>query len=473
MEKKELFAEIEDRRADLEALATTIWETPELGLHEEESARTLGGALKDAGFSVDYGVGDLSTAFIASYGSGEPEIGVLGEYDALPGLSQSVSTERDPIEPGGPGHGCGHNLHGTGAVGGAIAAKHFLEATDNSSVGTIKYFGCPAEEILVGKPYMAREGVFDGLDAALAWHPSDLSTVRFGTANALNSIEYQFTGEAAHAAASPEAGRSALDAVELLNIGVEYLREHIPNEARIHHVITDGGNAPNVVPADAAVWYYIRASTRETVENLTDRITDVARGAALMTDTEVSPRFVTGCYDYQPNETLGWEVWKNMKEVGEIEYTTADLEFASELQTTIDEDDRTSRLSRLPDELREEVHSNALHPTPVEPFDNGYRSPGTADLGDVSWIAPTVQFRGATWPVGTPAHTWQAVAANGGYGRTAVVFAAKVFAGTIYDLLTDHDLRDQIQAGFTSEIGDAAYESPLPDETTPPFDMTA
>ncbi|MFT4931756.1 MAG: aminobenzoyl-glutamate utilization protein B, partial [Natronomonas sp.] len=257
MSKTEAFEWIDDHGDRLQDVGLRIWETPELGLHEEKSAEILAGELADAGFDLERGIGGMPTAFVATYGEGDPRIGILGEYDALPGLSQRVSAERDPVEEGEPGHGCGHNLFGTAGVGAAIAIKERMAAGDLD--GTIAFFGCPAEETLVGKTYMARAGAFDDLDAAVTWHPGDLSMPTKSRSNALNSLMFTFEGVSAHSAGAPDAGRSALDAVELMNTGVEFMREHVSDDARLHYTITDGGQAPNVVPDTATVWYYVRA----------------------------------------------------------------------------------------------------------------------------------------------------------------------------------------------------------------------
>ena len=466
MNKDELFAVVDAEEDRLHEVARRLWENPEVALSEHESAGLLSAELEQEGFEVERGVGGLETAFVATFGTGPPTIGLLGEYDALPGLSQKVAAEREPVKAGEPGHGCGHNLHGVGALGAAFAAKRAIES--GTLDGTVAYFGCPAEETLVGKVYMARAGAFDDLDAALAWHPADVSSVRLGSANALDSIRYVFEGESAHAAAAPESGRSALDAVQLLNTGVEYMREHVPDEARVHYVIDEGGEAPNVVPATASVSYFVRAPTREGVEQLASWLDDVADGAALMTQTEVRREFVTGCHPYLANETVGMEVWENMERVGAIEYTAEERAFATELQETISGAEFESRISRYPEQLREELRERAVYPEPVEPFDRGQRSAGTADLGEVCWIAPTVQFRGATWPVGTPAHTWQAVAANGEFGLRGVTFAAKVMAGTVYDLLADPSILDDARVEHQEATGGRGYESPVPEDAEVP-----
>ena len=471
MSKTELFDRIDADEPHLHSIAQQIWETPELGLHEEQSAAVLIQALEDGGFDVETGIGGMPTAFVASYGDGAPKIGILGEYDALPGLSQRVTAERDPVERGGPGHGCGHNLFGTAGVGAALALREAIDAGDVD--GTVVFYGCPAEETLIGKTYMARAGAFDDLDAALTWHPGDLSTPWTGSTNALNSLTFTFEGVSAHAGGSPDSGRSALDAVQLLNTGVEYMREHVSDDARLHYAITDGGDAPNVVPAEATVWYYVRAPDRAEVERNTAWLRDIAEGAAKMSQTTVSERFLTGCYDYRANGVVSDVLWENMEAVGPIPYDEDDREFAAELRATVPKDRLESRLAELPEEVAESISEEPLYSEPIEAFDGDEQSHGSTEVGDVSWIAPTAQFRGATWPVGTPGHSWQVVAANGDFGQKGVGFAAKVIAGTAYDLLSDAETLDRAREEFEAEIGRGAYESPLPDEAEPPFDVTA
>ena len=334
MSKDTVHERIEDRRTELVALTRDIWENPELGLQETDSAELLADALAAEGFTVDRGVGGMETAFVASYGTGGPAIGILGEYDALPGLSQKSVARREPVEEGAPGHGCGHNLFGVGSLGAAVAIREAIERGDLD--GTIRYYGCPAEETLVGKVYLARAGAFDDLDAALTWHPSQVSAPWKSRSLAMNSIEYTFRGQSAHAADSPESGRSALDAVELMNTGAEFMREHVTDDARLHYSITNGGGAPNVVPAEASVWYFVRAPTRAQVDRITDWLDDVAEGATLMSQTTVERRFLTGCYDYIANDVLSDALLANMRELGSIPYTDEDREFAAELRDTLD-----------------------------------------------------------------------------------------------------------------------------------------
>jgi len=468
MTKATIHERIEERRTDLVSLTRNLWENPELGLQETESAELLATQLDDEGFTVNRGVGEMPTAFVASYGSGKPTIGILGEYDALPGLSQKSVARKEPVDGGAPGHGCGHNLFGVGSLGAAIAVKEAIERDDVD--GTIRYYGCPAEETLVGKVYMARAGVFDDLDAALTWHPSHVSAPWKARSLAMNSIEYSFSGQSAHAAASPESGRSALDAVELLNTGVEFMREHIIDDARIHYSITNGGGAPNVVPATASVWYFVRAPSRKSVDRITDWLDEVAQGATLMSQTTVDRRFLTGCYDYIASDTLSDILLSNMRDSGTIPYSDTDRTFAAELQATLDESTIENRLRGLPEQRRAEAREQALYANPMESFDDGTVLSGSTDVGDVSWITPVAQFWGAAWPVGTPSHSWQAVAANGDFAAKAAVYAAKVLAGTAYDLLSTPTIVEAAATELRSKRSHE-YESPLPEAAEPPVDM--
>ncbi len=471
MTRASVFEDVEHERERLLSMAQRIWETPELGLHEEKSVRVLIDRLSEEGFDIEEEIGEMPTAFRASYGNGDPTIGILGEYDALPDLSQKVKSEHDPVEPGGPGHGCGHNLFGVAGVGGAIGVKRAIERGDVD--GTIEFYGCPAEETLVGKVFMARDGAFDHLDAAITWHPATLSTPTLDRSLALDSIQFTFEGISAHAAASPESGRSALDAVELFNTGVEYMREHVSEKARIHYVITDGGDAPNVVPAEATVWYYVRAPTRDEVERISDWLTEIAEGAAMMTQTEVNRQYITGCWDYLPNRTVSDVIWETMRELGDVGYSDDDRTFAGELKETVPDEQVRASLEDVPEEYVDEIRAAAIYDTPVPPHAEGTVGGGSTDVGDVSWITPTAQFRAATWAVGTPGHTWQATAANGDFGKKGAIYAAKVLSGTAYELLENPDIVAEATDEFDGVTGEQSYETPLPPGTEPPFDMTS
>ncbi|WP_018962555.1 amidohydrolase [Coprothermobacter platensis] len=295
----------------LSEVSDTIWDYAEVGFQEFKSSKLLADELEKAGFTVERAVAGLPTAFVATWGSGSPRLGFLAEYDALPGLSQKVTTHREPVKEGAPGHGCGHNIFGAGVMGAVIALKE--EMKEDKLPGTIVFYGCPAEELLAGKVFMARAGLFDDLDCALTWHPMGFNMVSLGSMTAMNSVKFTFHGIPAHAAASPEQGRSALDAVELMDIGANYLREHVVQEARIHYVITNGGGEPNVVPPEAQVWYYVRAPKRKDVDAIFERLVKIADGAAMMTDTTYDMKFSTACYDVLPNKALATLLNDSMK----------------------------------------------------------------------------------------------------------------------------------------------------------------
>ena len=466
--KQRLFADVDEQAERLDELALDLWEHPELGLHEERSSERLRESLAEAGFDVDAGVGGMPTAFVASYGGDGPTIGILGEFDALPGLSQAVSTERDPIEEGAPGHGCGHNLFGTAGVGAAIAVARAIDRGD--ATGEVRFYGCPAEETLVGKTFMARDGVFDDLDAAVTWHPSDHTAPQRGSSLALDSLSLRFEGESAHAAVSPEAGRSALDAVQLLNTGVEYMREHVPEEVRVHYNVQEGGSAPNVVPAEASVWYFVRAPTREGVERVTAWLREIADGAATMTRTEVSERYYTGCHRLVSNGAICDTFRENMAELGGIEFDDEAHALAAELRETLPERAIEESLATFEPPHDEAAADAALYGTPMDAVDEGESGGGSTDVAEVSQITPTAQFRATTWALGTPAHSWQAVVANGDFGRTAVPYVAKLLAGSTFDLLTDGERLAAAREEFEREVD--GYENPLPQDTEPPFELT-
>lgn len=468
MRKQALFETVEEESERLVELSRRIWETPELGMHEYESSEMLVDALRDEGFDVDVGIGGLPTAFVASFGDGGPRIGILGEFDALPGLSQRVTARRDPIEEGAPGHGCGHNLYGVGSLGAAVAVKRELERTDTA--GTVVYYGCPAEETLVGKVFMAREGVFDDLEACLAWHPMHLTYPRTGGSSlAMDSLEFQFEGESAHAAAAPDAGRSALDAVQLLNTGVEYMREHVSDSVRVHYTISNGGSQPNVVPSTASVWYYIRAPNREEVEFVSEWVQDIAVAAAAMTRTDLDTSFLTGVYNYTFNDRLNEAFLENMRSAPSLEYDDRDRRFATDLRETLGEETMANQLARIPDAHRERIGDADMFTEPLEPFS---LVSGSADTANVSQITPFAMFRAACWPVGTPPHTWQATAANGDFAVNGMLYASKVLAATACDLMTDSSLLEAVQREFEAEVGWGTYEDPLPPDAEPPFHLT-
>lgn len=451
----------------LSTVAKDIWDHPQIALQETYASELLARELEADGFSIEWGAGGMSTAFVATWGSGDPIIGFLGEYDALPGLSQTVSAEREAIDPGGPGHGCGHNLYGTACMGSVMALKRAMER--DGVGGTIRYYGCPAEEQVVGKVLMARDGVFDDLDAAITWHPGSTNLVWNGSSLALNSFKVNFHGVASHAAAAPHLGRSALDGVMLMDVGMNYLREHVISEARIHSVVTSGGEAPNVVPAFAQIWYYIRAPEREQVDAMYERVLDIARGAALMSGTTHDIEFIAGCYDVLPNNTISDLMLKNMQAVDDLAFTAEERRFARQLQATFPDKAVQGAFDRMQKSTQKDTISESIENplwTQVLPHaDAGLPVEGSTDVGDVSWITPTGQITTCCWPLGTPAHSWQMVASSGSsIGSKGMLFAAKAMAMTGLDLLRNPDLLEKAGEEFAEARGGVTYKSALPDE---------
>lgn len=425
------------------ALSQQLWQWAEVGLQEHQSARLIADELVKIGFSVERGVAGMPTALTASYGRGRPFIGLVAEYDALPGLSQKALPQSEPLEEGGAGHGCGHNLLGIGSLAAAGAIKYILER--KKAPGTVKLFGTPGEEILTGKVLMAKEGVFKGIDAVITWHPWDENTVWGGSSLAINSVKFSFQGIAAHAAFSPEKGRSALDAVELMNIGVNYLREHISPEARVHYVITKGGEAPNIVPPLAEVWYYIRAPKRTQVEEIYTRIVDIAKGAELMTGTSVEIGLISGCYELLTNQALANLIYSNFEKVGPPQFSAEEARFAA-------------MLAESSGIRSEEVLDSCLHPP-----NPSFVLPGSTDLGDLSWLAPAANLAVAAWPRGVVPHSWQACASAGmGIGFKAMIVAAKVLALTAWALLSCPEELARIGAEFNRATTGFEYKSLLP-----------
>jgi len=451
-------------------IASEIWEHPQVALQENYAAALLADELQAAGFTVEWGIGQMPTAFIASWGTGAPIIGFLAEYDALPGLSQKVSTQKDPIVPGEPGHGCGHNLFGTACLGSVTALKKAMEA-DNIN-GTIRFYGCPAEETLLGKIYMAKAGVFDDIDAAISWHPGDTNIIWNGSSLALNSFKVNFYGVASHAGGSPHLGRSALDGVMLMDVGINYLREHVIQEARIHSVITSGGQVPNVVPAFAQVWYFVRAPHRDQVEEIYARVLDIAKGAALMSGTRHEIEFITGCYDVLPNKVLSSLLLEKMQQVNDLSFTDQERHFASELQATFPEGSLKQAFEGLQEatslEIPAEKIQDPLWEQVLPHSENPQQMGGSTDIGDVSWLTPTGQLTTCCMPLGTPGHSWQTVAASGSsIGMKGMLFAAKGMALAGLDLLTMPDLLSQAKADFKQAKKGKEYISPLPEKAVP------
>ena len=429
-----------------DGMQKAIWGKAELGFLETESSGILQAHLKEHGFTVEAGLAGMPTSFVATYGTGGPVIGLLAEFDALPGISQDTVAHRQPLEGGG--HACGHNLFGTGSVAGAVAIKNWLESTGHQ--GTIKVFGTPAEEGGGGKVYLVRDGFFEGVDIVLDWHPASQNAVNVTTGTAIQMVDYTFHGKPAHAAGSPDKGRSALDGVEALNYMVNMLREHVPTASRIHYVISNGGEAPNIVPETATVSYYIRHPKRDELQKLVTWINQAAEGAAQGTQTTVTPEIIAGFYEKLPNRKLAELVQKNLEIVGGVHYDERERKLAEGIAEGLG----------LPDSA---VNSAAV----VQPLADEAPSQGggSSDVGDVSWNVPTVSFGTASFVPGSPGHSWQNVAAGGTtIGTKSLINTAKVFALTAIDLYTNPSLVSEAKEEFDSRRGAGfTYESLIGD----------
>ena len=457
-------------------MSDAIWDVPELAYHETRSAQLQLDALKALGFEdIRTNLADIPTAFSARWGSGKPVIGILGEFDALASLSQKANCPvRTPVEEGGNGHGCGHNLLGAGSMAAAYAVMEYLKATGKP--GTVIYYGCPGEEGGSGKSFMARDGVFDELDAALSWHPSVANNLWTGS-KANFAVKYSFKGLSAHASAAPHLGRSALDAVELMNVGVQFLREHVPTEVRMHYAITDaGGVSPNVVQPRAEVLYSLRADSIALVQEVYQRVNDIAHGAALMTGTEVNIQFIKSSANLLPNWTLNKILHDNMEEVPLPALTQEDMDFAQTIYDGLERKTNpyASNLPHLNAEqtawLRRQPQAPIAHC--VIPYHTvQVRSKGSTDVGDVSWVVPTAQLRAATWAVSTPAHSWQATAqGKSPQAHKYTLYAGKVLAGAAIDLINDPDTVANAKVELEELRDHKPFVSPIPKDVKPPID---
>ena len=425
-------------------VAKQIWSFAEVGYMEEKSSALLQSELRTAGFTVKAGVAGEPTAFIAEYGSGKPVIAILGEFDALPGLSQDSVPERKPLRAGGPGHGCGHHLFGTASAAAAIALKQWMQA--NNVKGTLRMIGTPAEEGGSGKVYMVRDGVFNDVDAVIAWHPGDDNSVTGERSMANITGKFRFHGISSHAAAAPERGRSALDAVEVMDVMTNFLREHVPDGTRIHYVITNGGRAPNVVPDEAEVYYYVRHVDMTVVKDVWNRVVNAAKGAALGTGTTYDLQLVGSVYSLLPNETLAKVQQRALERVGGYTYTPEERAFAERLQ-------KSDAFTAVPLETTAKV----------KPLSIGAAGVASTDVGDVSWVVPTTQLSAATWVPGTTAHSWQAVAAGGTtIGYKGMMVAAKTMALTGADLFSAPATVEAAKAELVAKRGPSfKYETAL------------
>jgi aminobenzoyl-glutamate utilization protein B len=440
--------------ATYDKLQKTIWANPELGFLETNSSGLLEQHLRDNGFTIEKGVAGMPTAFVATYGSGSPVIGLLAEFDALPGLSQDTVPYRKPIKDGAPGQGCGHNTFGVASSAAAVSISKWLAA--NKQSGTIKVYGTPAEEGGAGKVYLVREGLFKGVDVVLDWHPSSVNAVTTNGGTAMVMVDYKFYGKPAHAAGNPWKGRSALDAVEAFDYLVNLLREHVPTSSRIHYVIPDGGFAPNIVPEYARVSYYIRSPKRDILNTLTEWIDSAAAGAAKGTQTRFEKEIIAGTYERLHNKTLSKVIQKNLEIVGGVIYDARERQFALDL----------IRATGNPDSLVNE----AAKVYPLAPFpEEG--SGGSSDVGDVSWVVPLASFGAATFVPGSPGHSWQNVAADGTtIGTKGLLNASRVFALTAVDILTDAKLLQNIKAEFKQVTGSDFKYIPLLGDRKPALD---
>lgn len=446
-----VIADIEARHGQIADLASKIWGYAEVGYKEQQSSKLLADALEAEGFSIKRGVAGIPTAFVAEWGSAGPVIGVLAEFDALPGINQDARATRAPIAGKGAGHACGHNLFGAGSVGAAIAIKNWLQ--QSKAPGVIRLYGTPAEEGGSGKVYMVREGLFKDVDFALHWHADDENGAQAKTSLANRSAKFRFKGVSSHAAGAPERGRSALDGVEAFDMMVNMMREHIPQDARIHYVITNGGNAPNVVPDEAEVFYYVRHPSAESVEEIWTRLEDAARGAALGTGTKVEWEVIHGNNPLLINEALARMMHEKLTMVGGVKYTKEEAAFAKKIYSTFDKAEFA-----LGDEER------------IQPYKNGLEY-GSTDVGDVSYAAPTVGLNTATWVPGTSAHSWQAVAASGmSIGFKGATVAAKALTLAAIEIYQNEELRLAARAEFDAARGkNYKYQSLLGDRK-PPLD---
>jgi aminobenzoyl-glutamate utilization protein B len=440
---------LDSLQPELIAVNQDIWTYAEVGLQEYRSAARLVGVLKKAGFRVKEGVSDMPTAFVAEYGTGKPIIGILAEYDALPELAQEAAPERRPIVGQPAGHGCGHSALGTAAVGAALAVKAVYDQYHLK--GTVRLYGTPAEETVIGKVFMTLDGRFDDLDACLHWHPGTKNKVSFMSSKALISAKFTFAGLAAHASGSPEKGRSALKAVELMDVGVNFMREHVKETSRIHCVITNGGGQPNVVPATAQVWYFMRGNTHEDAEYLFDWVRDIADGAAHMTRTKVQVHIDTDCHEIIPNLPLSRLIYRNLRHIGPPRFDAADLTFARRLQEPLRADFGLKEEKPLNDTI-EDLPEN---PYPPEA--------GSTDVGDISWHIATGGLGTVCFPAGSPGHSWQNVAAIGSpIGHKGMMAAAKVLALSAVDLLQDHKVIQEAKADFQERMKGRKYTTKIP-----------
>ena len=452
-DKKIVIDKIDKNKSTFELVAKNIWNYAEVGFQEEKSSKELLELLKENGFKIKSGVADIPTAFIAEYNNGGSVIGILGEYDALPGLSQTTNPKKETREGVNSGHACGHNLFGVASAAAAIAIKNWLKKTNRP--GSIRFYGSPAEEGGSGKVYMVREGFFDGVDVVLHWHPSNKNSASVGSSLANKTGKFRFYGKSSHAASAPDQGRSALDGLEAMNHMVNMMREHVEEESRIHYVITKGGDAPNVVPNFSEGYYYVRHPNPEEVREMWERVVLIAKGAAMGTGTEVTYEITGGVYNILPNKTLQKTVYSNLDVVGGVYYDEKERVYAEKIQKTLK--NKTSLSS-----------SERVMPFVIRTTTKGG---GSTDVGDVSWVVPTAGFSTATYIPGTPGHSWQAASCSGtSIGFKGMINAAKVLAMSGLDIILDKSLIEKAWVEFEEKKGKNYIYTPLIGDRPPALD---
>ena len=456
---------LDEHQIRFTAMSDEIWDHPELQFKEFKASKLQADFLAAEGFAITWDLGGISTAFAAEWGQGKPVIAFAGEYDALPGLSQKDQHSPDPVAVGDAGHGCGHNLLGTGCLAAAVALKEWLQSSGHTA--TIRYFGCPAEEGGSGKVFMGRAGAFDDLDVTFNWHPWYTNSAMKGSMLGVNRYFFRFRGTTAHAAADPYSGRSALDALELMNIGVNYLREHVTDDVRLHYVILNGGLAPNVVPDYAESYYYVRAYDPQNLEDVSRRVIRIAKGAAMMTDTDVETVYKSGSTRVLSNETLADLQYEVMQELGGISFTDEEQAYAEKINACFGDANINTLVNRYG--VSPQKAEQALIGDVLPSRDQGYVSPGSSDMGDMSWYAPCSMLQTATWATRAAAHSWGVVATGRtSIGHKGMMYAAKVMALSAAELILSPHKLAQAQAEFRAVIQRTPYTCPIPADTPAP-----
>lgn len=465
----EIWRLVDEKRETFIDLSNRVWGMPELLYTEFRSSAEHLRVMNEQGFRIETGLAGIPTAIMGEAGQGGPVIAILGEYDALPGLSQEAGVaEYRPLEPYGHGHGCGHNLLGSASLLAATAVKDYLE--QHRLPGRVRYYGCPAEEGGAAKAFMVRAGCFADIDIAITWHPAAFPEVAHADSLANTRIDFHFTGRASHAAASPHLGRSALDAMELMSVGVNYLREHMPSDARVHYAIIDGGgSAPNVVQASAKVRYSVRARTVPQMRKLLERVKKIAEGAALMTETTVEATVLSAVSDLLGNTPLERAMYDQLLRLGAPEFDGEDRAFAAKIQATLSPEDIAAAYARVGMQQTGELKlADAIVPLDAPRVS----APGSTDVGDVSWVVPTVQAHGATYAIGTPGHSWQLTAqGKSGLAHKGMIHAAKAMAGTALQAISDPHLIVAAKDDLARRTARTPYVCPIPEGVEPPLKM--